>query len=75
MLVLSRKVGETICIDGRIKVMIVNVAGNRVKVGIEAPVDVKVLRSELAETSDAALDRHAPSQARIRLSRLAFTPK
>ena len=47
MLVLSRKVGESIYIDGTIKVTIVTVRGNRVKVGIEAPEEVQIVRSEL----------------------------
>ena len=47
MLVLSRKAGESIHIDGTIKVTIVRVHGNRVKVGIEAPAEVPIVRSEL----------------------------
>ncbi len=47
MLVLSRKSGESIVIDGDIRLTIVKVAGNRVRLGIEAPSDVTVTRSEL----------------------------
>ena len=47
MLVLSRKIGETVHIDGRIKVTIVKLQGNRVKIGIEAPGDVDIIRGEL----------------------------
>jgi carbon storage regulator len=48
MLVLSRKVGETLVIDGNITVEVIKVQGNRITLGIAAPSDVKVLRGELA---------------------------
>lgn len=48
MLVLTRKTGETITIDGEIKIQIVQVRGRQVKVGIEAPKHKKVERGELA---------------------------
>lgn len=47
MLVLSRKVGEKLVIDGNITVVVTRVAGNRVTLGIEAPSDVRVVRGEL----------------------------
>ena len=49
MLILSRKSGESIVIDGRIRVKIVRVEGDVVKVGIEAPADVPVHRQEVYE--------------------------
>ncbi|HTI97851.1 MAG TPA: carbon storage regulator CsrA [Dongiaceae bacterium] len=49
MLILSRKAGECIVIDGRIRVKIVRVEGDVVKVGIEAPADVPVHRQEVYE--------------------------
>ena len=48
MLVLTRKTGEEIIIDGRIRITISAVAGDRVKVGISAPRDVRVDRAEVA---------------------------
>lgn len=47
MLVLSRKNGESIVIGGGITVTVINMKGNVVRLGIEAPVDVPILRSEL----------------------------
>jgi len=47
MLVLSRKEGERIKLGDSIVVTIVRVAGDKVRVGIEAPSDVIVLRDEL----------------------------
>ncbi len=47
MLVLTRKMNESIVIDGRITVRVVNLQGGRVRLAIEAPRDVPVRRSEL----------------------------
>ncbi|MCR5481987.1 MAG: carbon storage regulator [Clostridia bacterium] len=50
MLVVSRKVGESLVIADNIKVTIVSAGSDKVSVGIEAPRDITVLRSELLET-------------------------
>ena len=47
MLVLTRKIGEVITIDGDIKIQIVQVRGQQVRVGIDAPRDKKIQREEL----------------------------
>jgi carbon storage regulator len=47
MLILSRKSGESIVIDGRIKVTVMRVEGEAVKIGIEAPAQVPVHRQEI----------------------------
>jgi carbon storage regulator len=52
MLVLSRKIGETIIIGNDIRVTVVDVKGGRVKLGIEAPSDVGIFRSELRDWLD-----------------------
>ncbi len=49
MLVLSRKIGEEIVIGNDIRVTIVDVKGGRVKLGIVAPDDVGIFRSELRD--------------------------
>lgn len=49
MLVLSRKSDESIVIGGNVTVRILAVRGNTVRIGIEAPKEVSILRSELAE--------------------------
>jgi carbon storage regulator len=48
MLILTRKVGEEIIIDGHIRITITAVNGDRVKVGVTAPRDVPVNRGEVA---------------------------
>lgn len=47
MLILSRKINESIVIDGRITVKIVRVDGEVVKIGIQAPAEVPVHRQEV----------------------------
>lgn len=47
MLVLSRRIGERIVIDGNITVKIIEVHGQQIRLGIDAPEEVRVLREEL----------------------------
>jgi len=47
MLVLSRKIGETIIIDDAIEVTVVAVKGDKVRLGIKAPDSVRVDRQEV----------------------------
>jgi carbon storage regulator len=47
MLVLSRKINESVIIDGGIRVMVVGVRGNQVRLGFEAPSGVRIFREEL----------------------------
>ena len=47
MLVLSRKVGEKILIGDKISVTIVRISGGGVRLGIEAPPELAVIREEL----------------------------
>ena len=49
MLVLSRRIGEEIIINDNIRVTVVAVKGDRVRLGIVAPRDVTVDRSEVHE--------------------------
>ncbi len=52
MLVLTRRPEEGIVIDGNIKITILEIRGNQVRLGIEAPKEVAVLRSELVNDTD-----------------------
>ena len=47
MLVLSRKQNERIRVGDSVVVTVVRVSGDKVRIGIEAPPDVRVLRDEL----------------------------
>ena len=53
MLVLSRKANQEIVIGENIKLTILQVKGNTVRIGIEAPREIRVLRGELAPNSPA----------------------
>lgn len=56
MLILSRKKQQCIVIDGRITVTVLDCGGNRVRLGITAPAEVKLVRHELLtdQRSEAA---------------------
>jgi carbon storage regulator len=60
MLVLTRKLGETIAIDDDIKIVVVQIKGRQVRLGIEAPRDTKIHREEvyiaIQEQNKAAAD-------------------
>ena len=60
MLVLGRKAGEAIYISGQIKVTVVRITGNSVKVGIDAPEDVRIIRGELDDWSELSFDAPRP---------------
>jgi len=66
MLVLTRKLNETIVIDGNITVTVVEVRGNRVKLGIVAPVEVPVMREEIAlSLRERAQGSHVASERAV----------
>lgn len=60
MLVLSRRIRECFLIDDQIKVTILSTRGNQVRVGIEAPSRVRVLREELIEKSPDVNENEPP---------------
>lgn len=60
MLILTRRVGEAFVIGRDITISVVAVKGNQVRLGIDAPADVSVLREEIAERArreNASLDK------------------
>ena len=54
MLVLSRKVGERILLGDKIKITVVRISGGGVRLGIEAPSDITVVREEVANAEVSA---------------------
>lgn len=53
-LVLSRTPGRSIIIDGEIKVTVLEIKGHQVKIGIEAPKEMPINRSEIQEKINSA---------------------
>jgi len=53
MLVLSRKPGQSITVDGHAVITLVEMRPGSVRIGIEAPPTTKVLRTELLEREEA----------------------
>ena len=49
MLVISRKINEKVKIGNDIEIIILSIDKNQVKIGIEAPKEIAILRSELIE--------------------------
>lgn len=64
MLVLSRKVGERILIGENIVVTIVRVHGNGVRIGVEAPPELAVVREELQQRLQEELPTQLHSESR-----------
>jgi len=65
MLVLNRKKGETIIIGDNIRVTIADIQGDSVKVGIDAPQDIVILREEIQEAVKAANRQASESPGRL----------
>ncbi|OGQ36624.1 MAG: carbon storage regulator [Deltaproteobacteria bacterium RIFCSPHIGHO2_12_FULL_43_9] len=60
MLVLTRKCGQSIIINDEIKIMVVQVKGKQVRIGIQAPMSSKIFREEIypgAEKKSALSDK------------------
>jgi carbon storage regulator len=53
MLVISRKVGESLVLSDNIKITITSMTNDKVTIGIDAPKEVKIVREELIETIEA----------------------
>lgn len=54
MLILSRRPGERIVIGSQVVVTVLEVIGERVKLGIDAPAEIPVFRSEIISRQQAA---------------------
>ncbi|QDV26905.1 carbon storage regulator [Aureliella helgolandensis] len=64
MLVLKRKPGESVEIEGGVRVIINRISGGNVSIGIEAPADVKILRTELGKFAEALATPEPPTPRR-----------
>ncbi len=66
MLVLSRKVGEKIWIGEKISITVVRISGGGVRIGIEAPPELPVVREELKKGMEGSF---AATDAPLRIHR------
>jgi len=65
MLVLSRKQNEKVLIEGGITVEVLQVKGNKVRLGITAPSEVKVMRGELKPYGMSVVEMQLPHAVAI----------
>lgn len=75
MLILSRRVNEKIVIGDDIVVSVVEVRGDQVKLGIEAPRNVKVFRQEVFDAIQEENKKAAASGAQLPLIDIPFKTK
>ena len=61
MLILTRRVGETLMIGDAVTVTVLGVKGNQVRIGINAPKDVSVPREEIYQRIQRGEDAHVPA--------------
>ncbi|NLM22374.1 MAG: carbon storage regulator CsrA [Peptococcaceae bacterium] len=71
MLVLSRKAGQSILIGHNIEVRIIEIQGDQVKIGINAPKDISILRKELMDEVRKANRDAVVDSARLSLEELS----
>ena len=68
MLILSRRTGETVVIGDRIRVTVVEVRGDQVRIGIDAPKEISVHREEVfIQIANSNKDAAAVSANDLRL--------
>ena len=65
MLVLSRKQNQEIVIGDNIKITVLKIKGNTIRLGIDAPRDVKVIRGELSFESDVEIEEADDCEANV----------
>jgi carbon storage regulator len=70
MLILSRKTGESIVIAGNIRVKVVRVEGETVKIGVDAPSSVPVHRQEVYDEIQRS-NQQAATQPTVALPKLS----
>jgi carbon storage regulator len=65
MLILTRRVGETVMIGNEVTVTVLGVKGNQVRIGVNAPKDIAVHREEIYERIKREEDHDGSSPGSI----------
>jgi carbon storage regulator len=65
MLILTRRVGETVMIGNEVTVTVLGVKGNQVRIGVNAPKDVAVHREEIYERIKREEEQDSGSRAPV----------
>ena len=61
MLILTRRIGESVMIDSEVKITVLGVKGNQVRIGIDAPKHVSVHREEIYMRIQDEKEQNSPS--------------
>lgn len=65
MLILTRRLGETLCIGDDVTLTVLGINGNQVRIGINAPKDVAVHREEIYERIQKEIGLNKPETEQI----------
>jgi carbon storage regulator len=65
MLILTRKIGETVVIGDDVDITVLGVKGNQVRLGVKAPKEVSVHREEIYERIRREHDQQAGGQMKV----------
>ena len=66
MLALSRKIGESIIIDNETEVVILDIKGDQVKIGVNAPKTIPIYRKEIYEQIQASNKEAANTEVNVK---------
>jgi len=75
MLVIRRREGEALLVDGRIEITILEITPSRVKIGVSAPAEVTVLRKEVLLTEQENREAAQFPSDRLRTSPVRLPPE
>jgi carbon storage regulator len=75
MLVLGRRLGEEVIIASGIRVTVLAIRGNNVRLGFSAPADTAIIRSELVPSVPRPTDQGGPTNLAYQRSLRGLNPK